>query len=580
MRVANRSWVVLASVLMTSVLCQALDREAFTFTRYDLKVRVDPAKSGLAARGTVELRNDSTAPQSTAVLQISSTLQWRSIAIAGTDVQFLSQPYTSDVDHTGALTEAIVTLPKPIPPKSSVTLQVGYEGTIERNSGRLTRIGAPDKYARTAEWDEITASFTVVRGIGFVTWFPIAMSSVSLSDGNAVFEATAAWKERHRASTLQVALEVQQPAAPAPQLSTKFNTSKTASCTAASANSTCTSATFTGFHFPPTFAIAQYQTQDRATSSISYLPEHLPLARDYAAAIERWQPLIASWLGQQKEKVQIIELVEQGATSFDSGAFVFTPLRPTDKASLELAMAHAVAHTSFWSPRPWIYEGVAYFIQAVIRDLQGGRSAAIEYIAQFSKALAAAEKQELKPKADGKPSAGEPLVTTQDALFFRAKAAQVWWMLRDMVGEQELQQALQTYRPEQDTQAAYMQTLLETSAPGSPRRDLEWFFDDWVYRDRGLPDFRVDSAYPRKLLNGTYVVAITVENLGNAGAEVPVLVDSASGVRDQRVIVPAKGKGVVRISIAAAPTKVTVNDGSVPESDTTNNSRELKIATQ
>ena len=35
------------------------------------------------------------------------------------------------------------------------------------------------------------------------------------------------------------------------------------------------------------------------------------------------------------------------------------------------------------------------------------------------------------------------------------------------------------------------------------QRDLEWFFDDWVYRDRGLPDFKVESAFSRKTLNNS-----------------------------------------------------------------------------
>ena len=45
------------------------------------------------------------------MLQISSSLDWRSIRAGGKQLQFVSQPYTSDIDHTGALSEAIVTLP-------------------------------------------------------------------------------------------------------------------------------------------------------------------------------------------------------------------------------------------------------------------------------------------------------------------------------------------------------------------------------------------------------------------------------------------------------------------------------------
>src|SRR5205085_4196607 len=98
----------------------ALDREAFTFTNYDLDVRVEPEQQRLAVRGKLTLRNDSATPQKNLVLQISSSLNWRSIQLAGKPVQFVSQPYTSDIDHTGSLSEAVVTLPKEVMPKSTV----------------------------------------------------------------------------------------------------------------------------------------------------------------------------------------------------------------------------------------------------------------------------------------------------------------------------------------------------------------------------------------------------------------------------------------------------------------------------
>lgn len=102
----------LLCVLCASVAkCFALDREAFTFTNYDLNVRVEPEQQRLGVRGKITIRNDSQAPQKIAVLQISSSLDWRSIKAAGQPVQFVTQTYSSDIDHTGELSEAIVTLP-------------------------------------------------------------------------------------------------------------------------------------------------------------------------------------------------------------------------------------------------------------------------------------------------------------------------------------------------------------------------------------------------------------------------------------------------------------------------------------
>ena len=99
------------------VQAHAIDREAFTFTKYNLDVRIEPEQQRLAVRGKITLRNDSASPQKNLSLQISSSLDWRSIQLEGKPVQFVSQPYTSDIDHTGALSEAIVTLPREVPPK-------------------------------------------------------------------------------------------------------------------------------------------------------------------------------------------------------------------------------------------------------------------------------------------------------------------------------------------------------------------------------------------------------------------------------------------------------------------------------
>src|SRR3984885_4265034 len=141
----------------------SLDREALTFSKYDLNIRVEPEQQRLGVRGIITLRNDSPTPQKIAVLQISSSLDWRSITAGGKPLQFISQPYTSDIDHTGALSEAIVTLPEAIPPNRSVELEIAYEGVIALDATRLTRIGAPEAQANSSDWDQISAKFTAVR---------------------------------------------------------------------------------------------------------------------------------------------------------------------------------------------------------------------------------------------------------------------------------------------------------------------------------------------------------------------------------------------------------------------------------
>src|SRR6185312_4483504 len=196
---------VLCSLAVPGV---ALNREAFTFTHYDLTVSLDPAQQRLGVRGTITLRNDSEIPQQSLSLQISSSLTWRSIQLDDAPLQFVSQAYTSDIDHTGSLSEAIVTLPKAVPPKGVLKLTIGYEGTIRVAATRLTRIGVPEKDAKNTDWDQISDDFTVVRGIGYVTWYPIAANAANLSELNSVFTMIELWKNRHSDSSMSVTFDV------------------------------------------------------------------------------------------------------------------------------------------------------------------------------------------------------------------------------------------------------------------------------------------------------------------------------------------------------------------------------------
>src|SRR5271170_1848541 len=184
----------------------ALDREAFTFTNYNLHVRVEPEQQRLGVRGKITLRNDSTVPQKNIALQISSTLDWSSIQVGGSAVEFVTHEYASDIDHTGALSEAIVTLPHEVPPKGTVELDIGYEGVIPLDVTRLTRIGVPQDKAKHTDWDQIGKSFTAVRGIGYVVWYPVATESADLSQGNTVFETLGRWKARETEANLQIKL--------------------------------------------------------------------------------------------------------------------------------------------------------------------------------------------------------------------------------------------------------------------------------------------------------------------------------------------------------------------------------------
>ena len=551
----------------------ALDRNAFTFTRYDLEVRIDPEEQALAARGKITLRNDSDQPQANVVLQVSSSLDWRMIELGGNPLQFVSQAQTTDIDHTGKVTEAVVTLPAAIPPKGTVTLDVGYSGAVPKDATRLTRRDLPSSPAFASDWDRISPEFTALRGVGHVTWYPISTEPANMSD-NTLSATVARWQAREAQATLRSRFcwITDEDHSFTVVANGQFEGIGGGNFGGEGNRSGCSTYAFTNLQQTiPTVAIAPFEMLTRPAISIYFLNDHSAQASDYALAAEKVQPQIEEWLGKTSEKVQVIELPEPNDAPFDAGAMSFTPLDTRDKKQVELAMAHQVTHAAFHSPRPWISEGLAHFAQFFVRERQDGRRAAYDYLNANLAALIAAEKQNTD-NAKSSGDAAQSLVATSDDIYYRVKAMYVWSMLRDMVGDNALQAALKNYHAAEDRDPTYVQRLVSMQT----KRDLEWFFDDWVYRDRGLPDFKITSAVPRETLNNSYVVAVTVENTGGAGAEIPVTVRATSGEQTQRLFVPAHQKATTRLSVPGKPTEVTINEGTVPETDPSNDRMELK----
>jgi hypothetical protein len=573
LRILRLGFLVVLSVSVVNAF--SLDREAFTFVSYDLNVRVEPEQQRLAVRGKIILRNDSSTPQKVAVLQISSSLDWRSIKVGDKPLQFVSQTYTSDIDHTGALSEAIATLPQTIAPKGTVELKIAYEGVITLDATRLTRLGTPTAQANSSDWDQISTKFTAVRGAGYVAWYPIATEAASLSEAPDLFEVLGRWKMREMASTMH--LEVEVPIAEdaeKPELMVNATACPTAHEAGHQFLADCTYRSLGVI--VPTFVIANYEAENRATIEVHYLRGHDGSANSYADAAEKVAPLITDWFGAPRSKAETADLNDTSAAPFESGSFLLTPLSGTDPKLAGLVAAHQLTHAAFSSPRPWINEGLAHFAQALYLENARGRQTALDYMGLHRSAFAGADggnqKQATPPRSEDEIN--RSLVNTYDEERYRSKAMCVWWMLRDMVGDQALKKAIASYRAEQDKEPSYMPRLIQAQT----QHDLEWFFDDWVYRDRGLPDFKVESVFPRKTLKEAYMLTITVANLGTAGAEVPLTVKSGKGETTKRIEVRAKSKTVIRMEVSALPAEVVVNDGSVPESDTTNNVFKVEAA--
>src|SRR5271166_5282527 len=565
----------------------ALDREAFTITRYQLEVQIDRASHVMAVTGRLTLRNDSKSPQKNVALQVSSSFRWNGIAFNGKPLEWIGNDYTSDIDHTGRLSQAIATLLKDVPPGATIELDVQYGGTVTPDSTRLTRMGAPQEMALRNDWDQISERFTAIRGLGYLVWYPVSIPAVSMSDGNAVFEAIDAWKLRHQQSEFDAHISVLSGSA---RLCIAGNAMKS---TCGEVSETADPRTgertmqvsnilqLSGLgQTVPAFAVADYAKLDRPGIAVFHTPDKLSLARDFAAAAEDNEPVLNEWLPPSSvQKATVIELTDPNANPYQIGSVLFTPLRQSQTPTLELLLMPVQVAARFSSPRRWIEDGLQRFLQSISIEHRSGRKTALQFLDEYLGPLVKAEEgmgraADSNSKSGSDRSADDTLLNTSDEILLRGKGSFVLWMLRDMVGDTVLQKALAAYRPGADVNPTYFQGLLEDGK----KRDLEWFFDDWVYRNRGLPDFRVENAYVRPLLQNPskiVLVTVTIENRGGAGAEVPVLIQTPDGEKTARVLVMGHQKASERVQVPAAPTKVVVNDGSVPESNPGDNTFEV-----
>jgi len=568
-----RFFYVLAILCAASFSASALDREAFTIAKYDLQIQLDSEQQRLGARGNITIRNDSTQPQKIVALQISSSLRWRAIRMGGNLVQYVSQSYVSDIDHTGALSEAIVTLPAEIKPGDSVELAIGYEGVIPLDATRLARVGVPQEIAKRSSWDQISRAFTAVRGAGYVTWYPITTESADFSEGNTLFDVIDRWKARAAGSEFKAALSIQGTGAELPTLlcgadgghnqHAGSNWMASAVCDYQRLGTVI-----------PTFAVANYQPELRQPMILFSLPGHEVGAVTYSHAFDPAMKFVTGWFGPPSARVAIVDFADRNSTPFESGTLLMASMAEEDAKLAGINTVHELVHSAVPSSRPWVYEGLAHFGEALYRQEQGGREAALDLLGSHQAALLDAEKEvsaELQKNAAEKNVAprplGQPLATTFDETYYRSKAAYVWWMLRDMVGDDALKQAIGKYRAEEDKDPKYVEQLVEAAA----KRDLGWFFDDWVYKDRGLPDVRVQRVHPWKTDKGAHLITVTFENRGYAGVEVPFTVIAEGGNVSQRIEVRAQATATTRIELSGPGSEIRINDGSIPEMGQINN---------
>jgi hypothetical protein len=562
------------------------EREAVTFTDFDMDVRLRPIEQRIAVRALVTVRNDSKTPVAHIPLQLSSSLNWERIRLDAHDLTFPVATLNSDTDHTGQLHEAAVSLAQPLAPGQTLQFDVSYSGSIAPSAQRLLAIGTPPDVAAHSDWDEISVPFTGLRGFGNVVWYPVSSVPVILGDGARLFDEVGEHKLRMAGAHFKMRLTVESPHGRAPTVALinghMVALSQTPSGSLNDEVSDITQAespaTILGFDAPSLF-VAIRSLHSGANTFYWILPENEASLQAWASAVDTVTPFLKGWLGRMpRSQLNLIDLPDPQDAPYETGALLATSIRPASPDQLEGILAHALTHAWVQSPRAWLSEGVAHFMGTLWVEKQHGREQALGTLEASRASLTLIE-----PESPGQ-SSGQPLAQAISPVYYRTKAAYVLWMLRDVVGDATLSAALRAYDPTADVSLGYgrdtapgtFQMLLERAGA---QRDLKWFFADWVDADKGLPDLSIESVFPTQEPSGSWLVAVNIDNAGYAGAEVPVTVRGVSSSVTRRVLIPARGKISQRILLQEKPTQVQLNDGTVPETQASVHIKNLDGAT-
>jgi hypothetical protein len=548
------------------------EREAITFTDFDMDVHLRSQDQHIAVRALITVRNDSKSPLAHIPLQLSSSLNWERIRLDAHDLTFPVATLNSDTDHTGQLHEAAVALAQPLAPGQTLQFDVSYSGTIQPSAQRLLAIGTPPDVAAHSDWDEISVPFTGLRGFGNVVWYPVSSVPVILGDGARLFDEVGEHKLRMAGARFKMRLTVESPHGRSPnvalinghEVALTQTPSGSLSEEVSDISQAESPATILGFD-APSLIVAIRSLHNGANTFYWILPENEASLQAWTSAADTVTPFLKGWLGQTPRSVlTIFDLPDSQDAPFETGALLATSIRPAGPEQLEGILAHALTHAWVQSPRAWLSEGVAHFMGTLWVEKQRGRDRALEALEDSRGALALVE-----PDSPGQ-SSGQPLAQAISPVYYRTKATYVLWMLRDIVGDATLSAALRAYDPTADVSLGYgrdtapgtFQMLLERAGA---QRDLKWFFADWVDADKGLPDLSIESVFPTQEPSGSWLVAINLNNDGYAAAEVPVTVRGISSSVTRRVLIPARGKISERILLQERPTQVQLNDGTVPE---------------
>ena len=574
------------------------ERDAVAIVSTDLDLHLTPTEAREEAHAVLTLRNISTKPMTRIPLQITSSLRWLSFTTLDRKparIAFTQSPITTDADHTGYAQEALLVPEHALPAGATLVVSAFYSGQIPASSARLELVGTPPDKAAETDWDAIQETSddgaTGLRGFGEVLWYPVTAPTALLGEGNQLFDLIARQKLANETATMRLHLTIVYLGDPPdavifngrlhPLSHTPDTINQVVDETHGVSNGEFPLAPI-GFRTPNLFLTAQKPEGNGAfLTVISPNPE---TADPYAAAALLLEPLFTDWIGS--DPTTSLLMLEHDGAPFEDGVFIAAHLSRTARpAAIAPELVRGLTHAYFTATAPssqWLEQGVPEFMGVLWTERTLGRDAAVQQLEHNALSIALAS-----PDLTANPSApGEPLVRASSDVNLRLKSASVLWQLRDILGEESFRKALAAFRQslslnlkQNQEQDAFERSLEKTTG-----KQLGWFFDDWVYHDRGLPDLTVTQINPRPLplkggVSGGYLVAVEVRNDGFAAAEVPVILSAGTSLSaSARLRIPARSSAATRILFEGIPENLQVNDGSVPELRSSVHKLQIKIA--
>ena len=198
-------FTLLSLLLLCASAASALDREAFSFTNYDLNLQIEPEQHRLGVRGKVTLAQrfaDSAEDCGAADFVVARLAvgegRRQDAAVRHPALHFRHRSHgrAFGSDRHSACAHCA---------------QEGPSNWISRTrasffSMRRGSLGlACRRTRRTAlDWDQIDAKFTAVRGAGYVAWYPIATEVANLSEGNSLVEVLGGGRTREAGSKMHL----------------------------------------------------------------------------------------------------------------------------------------------------------------------------------------------------------------------------------------------------------------------------------------------------------------------------------------------------------------------------------------